>query len=87
MQKLSLKNSPKTDHKSPAEIELAQIEQRLRTVQLALEILTGICATLPDPEPVAEGGDEDEENEGNDACLRLNAELTLYRRRREYGGR
>ncbi|KAJ7888132.1 hypothetical protein B0H14DRAFT_3856133 [Mycena olivaceomarginata] len=34
-------NTPKTDHKSPAEIELERLEDRLRTVQLALEILTG----------------------------------------------
>ncbi|KAK0198737.1 armadillo-type protein [Armillaria mellea] len=29
--------------------ELERLEIRLRTVQLALEILTGTCATLPDP--------------------------------------
>ncbi|KAI0094380.1 armadillo-type protein [Irpex rosettiformis] len=61
LKNLSIKGSPKSDHKSPAEIELAQIERKLRTVQLSLEILTGVCATLPDPEPVVdEGGDEDE---------------------------
>jgi hypothetical protein len=43
--------SLKTDHKSAAEVELERIEGRLRTVQLALEILTGICARLPDPVP------------------------------------
>ena len=62
MQKLSLKGTPKSDHKSPSEIELAQIERRLRTVQLALEIMTGVCATLPDPEPAV----EDDEDEGSD---------------------
>lgn len=50
IEKLSLKHTPKSDHKSPAEIELEKIETRLRTVQLSLEILTGVCATLPDPE-------------------------------------
>jgi hypothetical protein len=62
MQKLSLKGTPQNDHKSPAEIELIQIERRLRTVQLALEIMTGVCASLPDPEPVVESGND--ENEG-----------------------
>ena len=60
MQKLSLKNTPKTDHRSPAELELERLERRLRTIQQALEILTGVCATLPDPEPeAADGEDED----------------------------
>ncbi|KAF7334372.1 ARM repeat-containing protein [Mycena venus] len=53
IEKLSPKNTPKSDHKSSAEIELERLEGRLRTVQLALEILTGACATLPDPEPEA----------------------------------
>lgn len=39
-----------SDHKSSSEVELARLEGTLRTVQLALEILTGACATLPDPE-------------------------------------
>ena len=54
MEKLSLKNAPKNDHKSPAEIELERLERRLRTVQLAIEILTGVSATLPDAEPEVE---------------------------------
>lgn len=69
MQNLSIKNTPKTDHRSPSEIELEKLERKLRTIQQALEILTGVCATLPDPEPEAEvdgavdgdaGDDEDE---------------------------
>jgi hypothetical protein len=32
----------------------------LRTVQLALEILTGLCATLPDPGPDADSHEVDE---------------------------
>ncbi len=70
MQKLSLKGGPKSDHRTPAEIELAQIERKLRTVQLSLEILTGVCATLPDPEPVVEGGDDEEEGEEGEGMLR-----------------
>ncbi|KIK99485.1 hypothetical protein PAXRUDRAFT_787973 [Paxillus rubicundulus Ve08.2h10] len=49
IEKLSLKNTPKSDHRSPAELELERLENRLRTVQLTLEILTGTWATLPDP--------------------------------------
>ncbi|KAL4070726.1 ARM repeat-containing protein [Scleroderma citrinum] len=49
IEKLSLKHVPKSDHKSPIKLELEHLENRLRTVQLALEILTGACATLPDP--------------------------------------
>lgn len=63
IEKLSLKHTPKSDHKSSAVVELEKIETQLRTVQLALEILTGACATLPDPElgPTDDGeGDEDE---------------------------
>lgn len=44
-------------------MELEQLEGNLRTVQLALEILTGACATLPDPSAGADDeieGDEDE---------------------------
>ncbi|KAF8204010.1 armadillo-type protein [Pholiota molesta] len=51
LENLSLKNTPKSDHKSTIEVELELLEAKLRTVQLALEILTGTCATLPDPEP------------------------------------
>jgi hypothetical protein len=51
MEKLTLKDVPKSDLKTAVEIELDRLENQLRTVQLALEILTGVCATLPDPEP------------------------------------
>ena len=56
---------PKSDHRTPSERELERIEARLRNVQLSLEILTGLSATLPDPElqneedERADGGDED----------------------------
>ncbi|KAF9270677.1 ARM repeat-containing protein [Marasmius fiardii PR-910] len=49
VEKLSIKNAPKSDHKSTHELELEQLEGKLRSIQLALEILTGVCATLPDP--------------------------------------
>ncbi|KXN88885.1 hypothetical protein AN958_06755 [Leucoagaricus sp. SymC.cos] len=79
IEKLSLKHTPKSDHKSSAVVELDKIETRLRTVQLALEILTGACATLPDPEigPVDEEGvDEDEESneETEDEDLNMEAD-------------
>jgi len=58
--KLSLKNTPKSDHKSQTEINLERLENKLRTIQLALEILTGVCATLPDPIPTASMDENDE---------------------------
>ncbi|KAJ7623345.1 armadillo-type protein [Roridomyces roridus] len=61
-----LKNTPKSDHKSPAEVGLERLENRLRTVQLALEILTGACATLPDPQPDVLIDDEDDDEEGDE---------------------
>ncbi|KAG6842438.1 hypothetical protein C0991_007568 [Blastosporella zonata] len=68
IEKLSLKHTPGSDHKSAEEIDLARLEMTLRTVQLALEILTGLCATLPDPtsqgseKEVEEGGSDDDED-------------------------
>ena len=44
------------------ELEFERFENRLRTVQLGLEILTSVCATLPDSEIPPEG-DNDEEGE------------------------
>ncbi|VDB84234.1 unnamed protein product [Peniophora sp. CBMAI 1063] len=62
-----------SDHKSPETIELERIEARLRAVQLALEMLTGVCATLPDPDfgidesaPEEDGDDEDEKDAGDE---------------------
>lgn len=70
IEKMSLKNTPKSDHKSSSEVELEQLEANLRTVQLALEILTGVCATLPDPSAGIEGEteieDEDEDMADDD---------------------
>lgn len=69
LENLSLK-TPKSDHKSSIEIELALLESNLRTVQLALEILTGACATLPDPGPDAPQNEDDnnDDDEGT-RCL------------------
>ena len=55
------KHGPKADHKSETEIGLERVETKLRAVQLALEILTGVCATLPDSD--LEPGADDEEIE------------------------
>ncbi|THH03370.1 hypothetical protein EW145_g6312 [Phellinidium pouzarii] len=52
-EKPSLVHTPKSDHKSSTERQLDRIEARLRNVQLSLEILTGVCATLPDPDPIS----------------------------------
>ncbi|KAG8896017.1 hypothetical protein FRB99_000220, partial [Tulasnella sp. 403] len=43
--------TPGTDHKTSAEEELARIESQLRTIALALEIMTTVCAKLPDLDP------------------------------------
>jgi len=64
IENLSLNHTPKSDHKTAIEIELELLETKLRTVQLALEILTGTCATLPDPEPDLPANQEDEDVEG-----------------------
>ncbi|KAG9041973.1 hypothetical protein FS837_011509 [Tulasnella sp. UAMH 9824] len=54
---------PKSDHQSETELELESIESQLRTLILGLEVLTGVCANLPDPEPeVVEEVDMDEED-------------------------
>ncbi|KAJ7186701.1 armadillo-type protein [Mycena filopes] len=80
IENLSLKNTPKSDHRSPAEIELERLEGRLRTVQLALEILTGVCATLPDPEPdVPQGQNEDAGDEDGDADEGMRLSLNIFK--------
>jgi len=64
IENLSLKHIPKSEDKSPTELEFERFENRLRTVQLGLEILTSVCATLPDSEIPPEGDDGVEEEEG-----------------------
>ncbi|KAL5536078.1 hypothetical protein ACEPAF_4183 [Sanghuangporus sanghuang] len=65
-QKPSLKKTPKLDHRTPEERELERIEARLRNVLLSLEVLTGVCATLPDPEPELDSGEGGEELDADD---------------------
>jgi len=50
----------KSDHRSESEVQLERIETKLHTVQLALEILTAICAQVPESAPLT----EEEEEEG-----------------------
>lgn len=86
MDKLSLNHEPKSDHKSPNEVELERIEKKLRSVQLALEVMTGVCATLPDPEPeVAE--DAGDEEDGNSKISKTCHRLMNHDRRSRYYGR
>jgi len=72
IESLSLKHTPRSDHRFPIELELERFENQLRTIQLGLEILTSVCATLPDSEiPPEDGSDEDgdgemEEKEGEE---------------------
>lgn len=79
LENLSLKHVPKSDHKSQMEAELEVLEAKLRTVQLALEILTGTCATLPDSEPDLPAGQEDEDEDqdiaDDGALLSLNVNV------------
>lgn len=80
IEKLSLKNTPKSDHKSQTELDLEQLENRLRTIQLALEILTGVCATLPDPVAGISTDENDEEDlEGMNISTPIRQPNNLYR--------
>ncbi len=63
---------PDSDHKSPIEVQLDALESKLRTVQLSLEILTGVCATLPDPEPDLARDQEDEDGPSIFVCKIMN---------------
>ncbi|CCL98163.1 uncharacterized protein FIBRA_00157 [Fibroporia radiculosa] len=80
IEKLSLKHAPKSDHRTPSEVELQRLETKLRTVQLALEILTGLCASLPDPGSVVHGDDTkldgDDESEGK-LCEDMDADVDM----------
>jgi hypothetical protein len=72
MDKLSMK-TPGSDHKSSIELQLDALESKLRTVQLSLEILTGVCAMLPDPEPDLA---EDQDEEGTSIFVRKLSNIT-----------
>lgn len=47
-------------------------------MQLALEILTGACATLPDPEPDAPENGDDDNDEGTRVILTFSLCLILF---------
>ena len=86
IENLSLKNTPKSDHKSETELNLEQSENRLRTVQLALEILTGVCATLPDPVSGISTDENDEEDpDGADIPIPIRRLNNSFRRGRGDG--
>ncbi|KIM88980.1 hypothetical protein PILCRDRAFT_813980 [Piloderma croceum F 1598] len=72
--KLSLDHTPKSDHKTASELELERLESKLRTVQLALQILTGVCATLPDPEPEVTVEDVNGDENENEDAMQSNAD-------------
>jgi hypothetical protein len=65
-----LKNGAKSDHKSEFERQLECIEAELRTTTLALEVITDLCAELPEvqdnEEQDMQDGDEEEEEEWED---------------------
>lgn len=83
IEKLSLKNTPKSDHKSEPELDLERLENRLRTIQLALEILTEACATLPDPVSGISTAENDEEDlEGMNISIPIRQLDNLFRRGR-----
>lgn len=50
-------------------MELELLEAKLRTVQLALEILTGVCATLPDPDLTPDQADDEDRGEDEDEAI------------------
>ncbi|KAF9531883.1 armadillo-type protein [Crepidotus variabilis] len=62
LEKMTL-HTPKSGHKTEIELQLENLEGKLRTVQLSLEILTGACATLPDPTPDLPKDQEDPEGD------------------------
>lgn len=77
IESLSLKHTPNSDHKSPIELDLERFENRLRTVQLGLEILTSVCATLPDSEVPPEGDASDGEEETEETDCKKDADDTM----------
>ncbi|KAF8560138.1 ARM repeat-containing protein [Imleria badia] len=76
IERLSLKNTPKSDHKSQTELDLERLENRLRTVQLALEVLTGSCATLPDPVSGISENENEEDLQGTDEDVEMGDDMT-----------
>ncbi|KAF8518620.1 armadillo-type protein [Gautieria morchelliformis] len=56
----SLEHVPRSDHKTSSQVELGYVEETLRITLLALEILTGICAKLPEPDTTLDEDSPDE---------------------------
>ncbi|KZT62660.1 ARM repeat-containing protein [Calocera cornea HHB12733] len=52
---------PGTDHQSEEERELDAVERRCRTLLMALEVLAGVCAVLPDEVVLRPDGEGEEE--------------------------
>ena len=63
VQVAKLAKGARTDHRSPAELELEKIERSLTTVVVGLEILTGICAGVEDSDIDPEAEVEEAEGE------------------------
>ena len=66
------------------DLEFERFENRLRTVQLGLEILTSVFATLPDSEIPPEG-DNGEEDEGGIEMAVVARELAGDRPLKDFG--
>ncbi|KAJ9092614.1 hypothetical protein QFC19_008652 [Naganishia cerealis] len=74
MSAAALTKKLQSDHRSPAEIKLDNIEKRLSTLMVALEVMTDACAGLIDnvqedqdeDEPLPEDDDEGSQSEGED---------------------
>ena len=80
IENLSLQNTPKSDHKSQTELELERLENKLRTVQLSLEILTGACAALPDPVSVSTDENDEGDLDGTDIPVLVRRLNNCFRR-------
>lgn len=70
MQNLSLDQSLKSDHKSDTEIELERVESNLITLRHALEVLAGVCASLPEPEAETQPEEADVQDDDFDGAHR-----------------
>jgi hypothetical protein len=74
MSAAALTKKLQSDHRSPAEVKLDNIEKRLSTLMVALEVMTDACAGLIDDvkeeqdedEPLPDDDEEGSESEGED---------------------
>jgi hypothetical protein len=60
----------KTDHRTPAEVELDVIERKLNTVVIGLEVLTGICAGIQDAD-TPEEAEAEASDDGGEFIIRV----------------